>query len=205
MILLVNNSNTNKKYSYINKLHEALTHLCIDYYETDSITDEILSMKGKIKGIILSGSYLKLSENLLFSKFANDIRCMIQLDVPVLGICFGCQLLTVLFGGTLSNRRTFFCKTVEIEKKGFHPLLSHLRDKHVQFCYSDLPIIPKDSSIKVLATFHKYGKTYGCAFEFQKNRFYGTLFHPEYYQHSYCIFSNFVKICDNYWKINNNI
>ena len=68
MILLVNNSNSNKKYSYINKLRDALKYLSIDFYETDSITDEILSMKGKIKGIILSGSNMKLTENILFRK-----------------------------------------------------------------------------------------------------------------------------------------
>jgi hypothetical protein len=83
---------------------------------------------------------------------------------------------------------------VEIEKNGYHPLLSHLRNKHVQFCFSDLPIIIK-SNVKELATFRIMNKSYGCVFEFEKNRFYGTLFHPEYHINSHCIFSNFVKIC----------
>ena len=76
MILLVNNSNNVLKLSYINKLRGALDALRIPYYETDSMNDDLLKLKGKIKGIILSGSYLKLTEKNLFKTFANGIRCI---------------------------------------------------------------------------------------------------------------------------------
>ena len=120
MILLVNNSNNVLKLSYINKLRGALDALRIPYYETDSMNDDLLKLKGKIKGIILSGSYLKLTEKNLFKTFANGIRCILEFDVPVLGICFGCQLLMMIFGGTLSNKNSFFCETTELEVAKVH-------------------------------------------------------------------------------------
>jgi len=198
MILLVNNSNNVLKLSYINKLRGALTALRIPYYETDSVNDDVLKLKGKIKGIILSGSYLKLTEKNLFKTFANDIRCILEFDVPVLGICFGCQLLTMIFGGTLSNKHHFFCQTTELELAN-SPLFQGLEDPNVQFCFSDLPIAGKHDGVKEIAWFKKNGKSHGCAFEFKKGKYYGTLFHPEFHDHSHKILDNFVQnICKKY-------
>ena len=198
MILLVNNSNNVLKLSYINKLRGALKASGIPYYETDSVNDDVLKLKGKIKGIILSGSYLKLTEKNLFKTFANDIRCLLELDVPVLGICFGCQLLTMIFGGTLSNKHSFFCETTELEIAS-SPLFQGLEDRNVQFCFSDLPIASKDDGVKEIAWFKKNGKSHGCAFEFKKGKYYGTLFHPEFHAHSHQILVNFVQnICKKY-------
>ena len=198
MILLVNNSNKVMKLSYINKLRGALEALRIPYYETNSLDNDVLKMKGKIKGIILSGSYLKLTQDILFNTFANDIRCLLEFDVPVLGICFGCQLLTMIFGGSLSNKHKFFCETTELEVAR-SPLFQGLEDPNVQFCFSDLPIASKHDGVKEIAWFKRNGKSHGCAFEFKKGKYYGTLFHPEFHAHSHIILENFVKnICKKY-------
>ena len=198
MILLVNNSNNVMKYSFIPELRNTLDFLNIKYYETTSLNDDLRKLKGKVKGIILSGSYLKLTENILFNKFANDIRCLLEFDVPVLGICFGCQLLTMIFGGKLHNRKKFFCETSELEIDNKCPLFEKLEDTNVKFCFSDLPIASKQDGVKEIAWLHQNGKEYGCAFEFKKDKYYGTLFHPEFHQHSHQIILNFMKICKKY-------
>lgn len=195
MLLLVNNSNNILKYSYINKLREAIELLNIPYYETTSLDDNILKLKGKIKGIILSGSFLKLTDEILFKKFANNIRCMLEFEVPVLGICFGCQLLSMIFGGNLVNKHKFFCETTGLEFIN-NKLFYNLHDKNVQFCFSDLPIIGKKDGVKEIAWFYKNDKKHCCAFEFRKDKYYGTLFHPEFYNSSHQILENFYyKIC----------
>lgn len=198
MILLVNNSNNIIKLSYITQLRAALSSLKIPYYETTGLSDDLMKLKGKVKGIILSGSYLKLTEDILFRTFANDIRCLMEFDVPVLGICFGCQLLTMIFGGKLNNKRTLFCKTTEVELDSKSPLFDKLENMDVQFCFSDLPIASAKDGVKEIAWLNLNGKKHGCAFEFKKDKFYGTLFHPEFYEHSNIIFENFIKICKKY-------
>ena len=60
----------------------------------------------KIKGIIISGSGIKLSKQ---SKKEDLYKCSFnfyyinKLNVPIYGICFGCQLLNILFDGELMN------------------------------------------------------------------------------------------------------
>ena len=191
MILLVNNSNNVIKLSYINKLRNALSFLKIPYFEIDSlhgILDD--NIKKKIKGIILSGSSMKLTKQMFFKEFVHDIHYLVDLDVPVLGICFGCQLLTTIYGGKLHNRKNFLCETIEIEVAK-NMLFENLTNKRVQFCFSDLPSISKDTTSKEIAWLHINGKKYGCAFEFKKNKYYGCLFHPEYHESSYQILYNF--------------
>ena len=198
MILLVNNSNGIMKLSYINKLRGALEFLKIPYYETTGLSNDLMKLKGKVKGIILSGSYLKLTEDILFSTFANDIRCLIEFDVPVLGICFGCQLLTMIFGGKLKNRHKLFCETTTVELDSKSPLFDTLENMDVQFCFSDLPIASVQDGVKEIAWVNINGKEHGCAFEFKKDKYYGALFHSEFHEHSYVIFENFMKICKKY-------
>ena len=198
MILLVNNSNNIRRLSYITKLRGALESLKIPYYETTGLSNDLMKLKGKVKGIILSGSYLKLTEDILFRTFANDIRCLIEFDVPVLGICFGCQLLTMIFGGKLSNKHNLFCETTEVELDSKSPLFDKLDNIDVQFCFSDLPIASVRDGVKEIAWFKKNGKEHGCAFEFKKDKYYGTLFHPEFHEHSHIILENFIKICKKY-------
>ena len=193
MILLINNSNNILKLSYINELRNALSSLKIPYYEIKSL-NEIISdtIKHKIKGIILSGSSMKLTEEIIFKDFVHDIHYLIDLDVPVLGICFGCQLLTMIYGGKLYNRKKFICETLEIEVSK-NMLFTNLVNKHVQFCFSDLPSISDKNSGKEIAWLHINGKKYACAFEFKKNKYYGCLFHPEYHESSHQILLNFAK------------
>ena len=198
MILLVNNSNNIIKMSYITKLRGVLESLKIPYYETTGLSNDLMKLKGKVKGIILSGSYLKLSEDILFSSFANDIRCLIEFDVPVLGICFGCQLLTMIFGGKLINKHKLFCEITQVDLDSKSPLFDKLVNMDVQLCFTDLPIASAQDGVKEIAWFNKNGKEHGCAFEFKKNKYYGTLFHPECYEHSHIIFENFIKICKKY-------
>ena len=203
MILLVNNSYLNIKYSIIVQLRKALKILKIPYYETTSIKNDILKMKSKIKGIIFSGSNLFLNDNLLFEKFANDIRSLLEFDVPVLGLCFGCQLLNLIFGGKLVyfiKKHEYFCEKTIIETKK-NPLFENFNSTfESSFCFSELPLISKKDGVKEIAWFHKNKKEYACGFEFRKGKYYGLMFHPEKSEETYPIFLNFIKICKDYKK-----
>lgn len=201
MILLVNNRNGLKsEYAMIEKLRKALKTLKIPYVETTSIRNDVYKFKSKIKGVIFSGSPLILTDKLLFETFANDIRALLEFDVPVLGICFGCQLLNLIFGGKLdffNNKHKYFCEDAPVELKK-SPLFLDFQSKDVSFCFSQLPTISKRDGIKEIAWFKKDSKKYGCGFEFRKGKYYGLMFHPEKDPNDYIIYKNFVEICNAY-------
>jgi GMP synthase-like glutamine amidotransferase len=192
MLLVVNNSKSNNKISYINKLRKALSSLNIPFHEVKSFDDDIEKIKHKIKGIILSGSPIKLSIENKFEDYAININSLLKInDVPVLGICFGAQLLHVLNGGILVDQKKYFCEATDVELSK-HKLFSNITDSQMQFCFSDVPI--KNTKIKEIAWFHFNGKRIPCAFEFKKNIF-SCLFHPEALQSSHQIIKNFAKLC----------
>lgn len=185
MLLIVNNSNHNIKVSQTKKLLKALTELNIPYIEYHKIKD---FNKYNIKGIILTGSPLKISQSLKLEDYKNNINAMLLFpNVPVLGICFGCQLLHVLNGGKLKNQGDYNCKDFKVELS--ESKLFNKKDQDCFFCFSDL-ILPPYS--KQLAWFYFNNKKYPCAFQFNNNH-YGCLFHPEAKKDTLYILTNFIK------------
>ena len=108
MILVINNSKDLYKATMTPKLLNILTSLHIKFIVVHKKkTLKKIKKKysnNKIKGIILSGGPLCISDNIYYKDIVKNITA-IQLfpNIPVLGICFGFQILGDLFGGTISK------------------------------------------------------------------------------------------------------
>ncbi len=140
-----------------------------------------------IKGIILSGGPVKLTENPNINDIIMNYRAITQFKVPILGICFGCQILHNLYGGTLKDLKDYTCKDFQVTLDTKHFLFKNCQEKeNLRFCFSDL-IIPINT--KAIAWFEFNNKRHPCAFEFGEER-YGTMFHPEF---TPIIIKNFIK------------
>lgn len=76
--------------------------------------DDLLSYKDQVKGIILSGGPASVYDNL--SPYLP--KEVLQWDVPILGVCYGAQLLSQEFGGKVEacTHREFGSSQVKIEK-----------------------------------------------------------------------------------------
>ena len=74
---------------------------------------KIQNIDSKIKGIILSGGPLNVYEKQKYS-FNKKI---LSLDIPILGICFGHQILSKLSGGTIKQSKHREFGLVNIYKK----------------------------------------------------------------------------------------
>jgi len=143
-----------------------------------------------LKGIILTGG-----PNSVYA--ADSLRCsaeVFQLGVPVLGICYGMQLLTDMFGGKV--------KSAEIAEFGFAELNC---GEHPLFQGLDSPTVVwmnhKDYVDVLPEGFHAIGTTEHCpyaAMADEKRKLYGVQFHPEvkHSQKGTQMLSNFIyKIC----------
>jgi GMP synthase-like glutamine amidotransferase len=205
MILLINNAKPNlSNLHYIKYIRKTLKLYNINYIETKKI--EELSHSHTIKGIIISGSPLILSKPLLLEDYGYIFHYLLKYpNIPVLGICFGCQLLSMICSGfSLENQKKFLCEKenvlLDTTHSLFHPININTTIKTItipiHFCFSDL-IIPnkKIKNTREIAWFHYNNKKMPCAFDFSNQR-YGILFHPEFLNDTHYIIYNFYnKIC----------
>jgi len=131
--------------------------------------------KDNIAGIILSGGPLNVYEN---DKFKFDKK-ILKLRIPILGICFGHQILSKLLGGKVkkSKHREFGLATISkasnsILTKNF---FNNNNTSDVWMSHADqVSKMPKN--FKVIASTKNSKLT---IIENIKDNFYGVQFHPE--------------------------
>lgn len=219
MLLLINNkrslrqysASVNTKLSSVPKLKHALETLKLDYYEVKGVDEAVLdpasALHKRISGIVISGSSMKLSQPLNISQYVHILRYLQAFHaLPVLGICFGAQLLVYLYGGAVRDQGKYTCEKLPVRLDSRNPLFS--KHAHAQidpmFCFSDLPVITTANAgsggsqrpvkkIKPIAWLMNddLGNTgHPVAYEFEKGQVYGCLFHPEWDESTFFILAN---------------
>ncbi len=147
------------------------------------IFSEIISHKkiknkdinSSIKGIILSGGPLNVYE---LKKYSFDIK-IIENTIPVLGICFGHQILSKINGGKVkkSKHREFGLANV-FKKKDSLLVKNFFKNKKftkVWMSHADqVSKLPKDFQVVASSQNSKF-----AIVENKLKRFYGVQFHPE--------------------------
>ena len=100
-----------------------------------------------IKGIVLSGGPLNVYQ---INKYSFDKK-ILQLDVPVLGICFGHQILSKLNGGRVkqSKHREFGVANVYKKNKSLLTTNFFGNKKRVFRVLTKKPVVPSDLEIKL--------------------------------------------------------
>ena len=223
MLLLINNTvKSNTAVSSVPKLKLALRTLNMGFYEVKGlkIHPEVFDPMGpifrNITGIIISGSSLKLTQiGTDISKYVHILHYLRAFQhVPVLGICFGAQLLLTLYGGALVDNRKYTSRAVPIQVLKTHKLFRQgnirtaktpqrrVGSEGVQvapssntiiasFNFSDIPIIPPSTrKVKPIAWATGNTTSLAVAYEFERGRVYGCLFHPELNPDTYYIIKN---------------
>ncbi|ACY40485.1 bifunctional GMP synthase/glutamine amidotransferase protein [Blattabacterium sp. (Blattella germanica) str. Bge] len=167
-------------------------------YETS--ISHILSKKPK--GIILSGGPFSVYDNgsPLISKN------IFQLDIPILGICYGMQLISFLFGGKIEKSKSKeYGKSYFMIDHSNNNLFDGIPKKSIVWMshFDEIKEIPKKFKI--------IGHTSSCpiaAFSHLDKQIYAVQFHPEVKNTEFgiSILKNFVfhicKCIPN-WKLNN--
>jgi GMP synthase (glutamine-hydrolysing) len=158
----------------------------IDYVHPEDALDAVKRLKPK--GIILSGGPANISED---PSLTIDPE-LLNLGIPVLGICYGWQLIAHLMGGTIKPSKkeygpeeVLFDKQNSIFKlptKKFMAIMSH-----------------GDTVIKLPSGFEALGRTKQvdyAAVANEKRNIYGVQFHPEvqHTENGLEILRNFVEL-----------
>jgi len=147
-----------------------------------------------IKGIILSGGPLNVYQ---INKYSFD-KNIIENGIPVLGICFGHQILSKLNGGRVKQSKHREFGLANIYKKKDSPLTKNLFDKKkiikVWMSHADqVSKLPKKFSVIASSQNSKF-----AIVENKSKKFYGVQFHPEvtHTENGKKLISNFIfDIC----------
>ena len=144
-----------------------------------------------LKGLILSGGPASA-----YAK--NAPKCdagILELGIPILGICYGHQLLAQLAGGKLHKGEKAEYGTTELTISTKSELLNGLQEKETVWMNH------RDAVAKLPEGFNIIASTKNCsiaAFENSKAKLYGVQFHPEvsHTVHGREVLANFAfKIC----------
>jgi GMP synthase-like glutamine amidotransferase len=191
MILIVDNGTPER-------LKKALRHCNIPFKVYNDADDLVLMKQQKvIRGIILCGGPMKLSRPINLKQIIQNFSVLNVLnEVPVLGICFGCQILHMMYAGHVRSLGKYITKdmdvTVEKEKEKEDRLFMGCDMKQLRFNFSDM-IVGCNNGKAIAWVNIKGGEKTPCAFRFGKKHI-GIMFHPEYHERSHVILENFAKI-----------
>ncbi len=147
-----------------------------------------------IKGIILSGGPLNVYQ---INKYSFD-KNIIENGIPVLGICFGHQILSKLNGGRVRQSKHREFGLANIYKKRNSPLIKNLFNKKkiikVWMSHADqVSKLPKKFNVIASSQNSKF-----AVVENKSKKFYGVQFHPEvtHTENGKKLISNFIfNIC----------
>ncbi len=149
-----------------------------------------IDINQNVRGIILSGGPLNVYQ---INKYSFDKK-ILELNIPILGICFGHQILSKLNGGRVkqSKHREFglaniFKKRDSLLTKNFY---GFKKTKEVWMSHADqVSKLPKNFNVIASSTNSKY-----AIVENKLKKFYGVQFHPEvtHTENGKKLISNFV-------------
>ncbi len=196
MILIVDNTkNLNKAYM-TPKLLLYLKKLKINYVlvsKRDEVNNIIYKFKNNIKGAILTGGPLCLSEELTITSINKNIAILLQLkNIPILGICFGFQIMAASYGGEIKSMNQEDNGIFKINKIKNSILLKGLKNNFNVYQSH------KDIVVKLPNTFNIIGidnKNIIQIIENIEEKRWGVQFHPEGLNETQIIIKNFIDIC----------
>lgn len=173
------------------------------YTEIVPYFEKLDSIKSKNpKGIILSGGPASVYED---GAYKPDSR-VFELNIPVLGICYGMQYIAHFFGGSVVRAEAQEFGKAVLEISDLHtPLFENIKQDSIVWMSHADKVESVPSGFVELA---KSGNTQNCAIADFKRQIYALQFHPEVV-HSECggeILKNFaVGICgaDTSWNMLN--
>lgn len=191
--LLIDNAKPNHC-EFTRLLEDRLNYLCDELVCCQNIEDvlQILNTESPPDFAVLSGSSLNVSEPQKIIYMRKSISTLLRLrNVPILGICFGMQLISLVYGGIVKRFDSIVkCEdTVKVER-GSVLLNNEPCNLHVTLSHQDyVEKVPMDFAV--------YSMRNSTIQMFESLKFlrFGVQFHPERVASNepICILRNFTK------------
>ena len=191
-ILLIDNSKPNLC-EFTRLLEARLSFFSSDITCCNTV-DEVLKYLAEIDPdiAILSGSSLNVSQPQKMIFMRKSITTLLRLQgIPVLGICFGMQLMCVTYGGVVKRLEQVVKCEDNIHIETGSVLLNN------ESCNINVTLSHQDYVVSTPNNFIVYSKRKECIQMFESLKFlrFGVQFHPERIagNETVCILHNFIK------------
>lgn len=133
---------------------------------------------GSFDGVALSGSPDMMSEGSVLAKYQNEVEAIVDSKVPVLGVCFGHQMMARAFGAEVVKDRRHVLGMVETRVLAADPIFDGL-PKSLMLLESRYEIVKSlPEGFRLIAKSRTSGI---AAMKHEKRPLYGIQFHPERY------------------------
>ncbi len=147
-----------------------------------------------IKGIIFSGGPSTVTKNL----FQSVPKSVFNKKIPILGICYGLQLIAKIYGGRIksSKKKREFGRAFIFKKKKSRLTNNFFKSKTSVWMSHEDAVIKLPKNFKVIASTNSSKLT---VIENTKEKIYGVQFHPEvtHTDNGKTLFKNFLfSICN---------
>lgn len=191
MIIVIDNSlkvdNVKKILGALNKIGIVDTKVKVIKNQTQLDKVDV----SKVKGIVMSGSEMMVTDADMHKhadKFMLNMCVLARFngDVPILAICFGCQLVNYVFGGSVRKLEQKIDKVLPIKVSAQN--FKGLAKFNCKYVIDKIP-----NMFKGVGTTVHNGKEIVCLLEHTKRPIVGTLFHPEACDDTLDIFRMFME------------
>ena len=157
-------------------------------YEVEKIKEY-----SSIKGLILSGG----PSTVISKKFQSIPKDLFEKKIPILGICYGLQLIAKIFGGKVKslNKKREFGRAHLYKKKKSTLINNFITSKTSVWMSHEDAVVKLPKNFKIIASTKNSKFT---IIENTKSKIYGVQFHPEvtHTENGTQIFKNFLfSIC----------
>jgi GMP synthase (glutamine-hydrolyzing), C-terminal domain or B subunit len=170
---------------YTHLIHKRLTYIGVESILTSEFDERVYNAKA----VIVSGSPLSALRDDI-KEIEENINKIVSFGKPLLGICFGHQLISLMSGGKMVNKAEY--GRTKIYLKGTNEILKGLDDiEEVWMSHGDCVIDPGEAEVNAISE-------RGCisAIRLPNKIVYGVQFHPEvsHTRKGSQILMNFAKI-----------
>lgn len=151
--------------------------------------EKLKKLRG-IDGVIMSGSPIMPTEDNNVEDYVCNLYCLKHLtNTPILGICFGCQLINLFFGGTLHDQGHLVCQKEHVNMLG--------KELQAKFCSRYLLNCVPTKLFNILGTVDAEGEgVFPCVIQHKKRQVTGVMFHPEALVSTHTLLDQFIQTCN---------